>query len=303
MIRRIPFPICGLSLAFAALGNLLEFLSPGIHTFCGLISAVLGILWLLRSLFSFKFWLKEMSAPETASISGTFSMTLMLLSGYLVPLSREFALCLWYAGLLLHICMALWFTRHFLCPPRLSQIYASYFIVYVGIAAAAIPTQNFSVFFNPACLCWTAIIVFLPLLILVTARYLREGDPDNAGKKPLFCIYAAPASLCLTGYLSCASDPDRRIVIFLLFFSLGLYCIVLCRLPSFLRLGLTPACAAFTFPMIISAIALKKAVLFLKCPGFAGQFLSIFQLIQTGIACCLVLYAAVCYIRLILHTS
>ena len=47
MLKRIPLPITGVMLGCAALGNLLQSYSEGVRVVFGVISALLGVLFLV----------------------------------------------------------------------------------------------------------------------------------------------------------------------------------------------------------------------------------------------------------------
>ncbi len=297
-MKNIPFPLCSLMLAAASLGNLFRSDSLFLYRTLGGLALFLGILWLLRIVCHPKLFCQEMKNPVSASICGTFSMGVMVLSGYFVPLAGRAALWIWLAGLLLHMALIIWFTVQFMTPPTSSQVYASYFIVYVGIAAAAIPASSLGLARAGAFICFAAMIFFFPLLALVSFRYIKKGEPDDDARKPLFAIYCAPASLCLTGYLSCVSEPSAALVILFLFLSLGLYFMALFRMIAYLRLTWSFSFAAFTFPFIISASAVRKSLTFFEEPAAPLRLLSVFSHIQTAIACCLFLFVL---IRFFIH--
>ena len=82
MIEKIPIPICGLILAFFSLGNLLNDTHPLLKVVCGIIGIILLIL-ILSKLALYPEKIKEdFKNPIIASNSGTFSMSLMILSTY-----------------------------------------------------------------------------------------------------------------------------------------------------------------------------------------------------------------------------
>jgi hypothetical protein len=63
MIKKVPIPMAGLSLGFAALGNLLQSYSETIRLICGAISAVLAILFLCKCIFHFDLVKEDMKKP------------------------------------------------------------------------------------------------------------------------------------------------------------------------------------------------------------------------------------------------
>ncbi|HIV26246.1 MAG TPA: TDT family transporter [Candidatus Scatomonas pullistercoris] len=281
MKLKIPFSACALALAIASLGNLLGKEIEIGYWICGILAVLLDILWILGRISRPARFREEMARPELASVSGTFSMSLMVLSGYLVSFLRTYAEILWYTGIGLHLGLMVWFTRRFLRPLKTENVYASWFIIYVGIAAAGISSPALGQ--RPAGLffCFLGILLFLPALVLILTRYLRLGDPSEHPKRPLFCIFAAPASLCLTGYLQAAKVPDPVLLWGLLGLSLFLWLAVFFRLPILIKRPWHSSCAAFTFPLIISAIAVKKAVPLLELPGMALKVFSAFNFLQS----------------------
>ena len=48
MIKKVPFPICGVMLGTAALGNLLQSYSETVRNVCGILAAFLLVLILLK---------------------------------------------------------------------------------------------------------------------------------------------------------------------------------------------------------------------------------------------------------------
>lgn len=125
-------------LGTAALGNLLQSYSEGIRQVCGLFAALLLIL-ILAKLICFPQMIKEdMKNPIMASVAGTGSMALMILSTYAKPWIGQAAYGIWLFAILLHVILIVYFTITFLCKLQMPKVFASYYIVYVGIAVAAI---------------------------------------------------------------------------------------------------------------------------------------------------------------------
>jgi len=91
-INKIPLPICGVILGIAALGNLIQSYSNTTRLFCGIIAATLLVFFNIRCALNFDRFKEEMKTPVGASVSGTYSMAVMLLAGYLKPFVGEAAL-------------------------------------------------------------------------------------------------------------------------------------------------------------------------------------------------------------------
>lgn len=210
MIRRIPLPVTGVMLGMAALGNLLQSYSEGVRLVCGVVAAVTGLLVLLKVILYPKQFAEDMKNPVIASVSGTFTMALMLLA-------------------------------------------------------------------------------------LVTYRYMKHRKmPEPV--QPLFCIYTAPASLCLAGYIQSVQPKSIIMVGFLAVLSTLIYVVVLLRLPRFLKMKFYPSYSAFTFPFVITAIGMKMTMACLANMGSPMPFLQYVVLIETVIAAVLTIYALICYI-------
>ena len=262
LLKALPIPAAGVMLGLAALGNLLQSYGEGIRLFFGALAAILWVLLVLKVIFCWKGVCATMNSdPVVASVSGTFPMATMLLAVYAknVGLSAALAQGMWYAGIAL-------------TAPAFG-------------AAATIGTWCF----------WFGFVCLLALLVLVGYRYVRfpvKMDPP----KPLFCIFAAPASLCLAGYIQSVASKSAAMVIGMLVLSSVLYILVLVKTPGFLKLPFYPSYAAFTFPFVITAIAAKQSMACLTKMGMAVAWLKPVVLVETVIAAVLVIYALIRYI-------
>lgn len=292
MVKKIPLPITGVMLGMAALGNLLQSYSEGVRLVCGIISAVIGILFLLKVILYPKLFAEDMNNPIMASVSGTFSMALMLLAGYAKPYIGKSAIAVWYLGIALHIALIIFFTVKFMIHLKMPKVFASYYIVYVGIAVASVTSPVFEKTAVGAAAFWFAFVSVLILLVLVTYRYLNYKEvPEPA--QPLFCIYTAPVSLCLAGYIQSVAPKSVFLIGFMTILSTVIYVVVLIQLPKYLKLKFYPSYAAFTFPFVITAIGMKMTMACLANMGTPIPALQYFVLLETIIATVLTLYALV----------
>ena len=166
IIKKVPLPICGVGLGMAALVNLLQSYSEGIRYVCGVFAAFLLVLVLLK-LIMFPGAVKEdMNNPIMASVSGTFPMALMLLSTYAEPWIGQGAYYLWLLAIGLHIALIVYFTIKFVVKLQMAKVFASYFIVYVGIAAAAVTAPVYGKTGIGAIAFWFGLVTLILLLIL-----------------------------------------------------------------------------------------------------------------------------------------
>lgn len=299
MLKKIPLPFTGVMLGFAALGNLLQSYSETLRLGCGIIATFIGLIILLKIILYPKQWVEDIQQPITASVFGTFSMAIMLLSVYAKPLIGKNAIIIWYIGLAIHILLILYFTFKFILKFDIKKVFASYFIVYVGIAVASVSAPAFEQTQIGTYAFWFAFITFILLLFVVGYRHLKYRDiPEPA--RPLFCIFTAPMSLCLAGYLQSVSPKSKAFIIGMAIVAFLLFALVVIYLARFLKLKFYPSYTAFTFPFVISAIAMKQTNAFLQMQDIKVRGLTTLVLLETILAAVLVLYAFTRYIMSIL---
>ncbi|MDO5861005.1 TDT family transporter, partial [Methanobrevibacter sp.] len=291
MIEKIPIPICGIILALLSLGNLLNDTHPYLKGICALIAIFLLVLILLKLVFYPSEIKKDFKNPVIASNSGTFSMSLMLLSTYLTAFTPSIAYSIWILGVSLHILLMIYFTYHFIIRSfDISTVYPSYWIVYVGITMGAITAHAHGLdeigflFFLAG---FFAMLITLPLIIY---RYMKFRDvPD--GNKPLICIFTAVLSILIVGYVNSYSNISIEFLIVMYIFACLFYIFALIKFIEYRTLEFYPSFAAFTFPFVISALATKGVISKIGLNGALNSILSI----QTIIATAIVVYVLIRY--------
>ena len=289
IIKKVPVPLCGVMLGFAALGNLLQSYGEGIRLVCGIVAAFLLILVLLKLIMFPKMIKEDMQNPIMASVSGTFPMALMLLSTYVKPFIGPAAMYIWFFAIGLHIVLIVYFTVKFILKLQLPKVFASYYIVYVGIAVAAVTAPAFEQTGIGAAAFWFGFVTLIILLVLVTVRYVKCPQiPEPA--QPLLCIYAAPTSLCIAGYVQSVTPKSRGFLLAMLAVATVIYIFALVKAIGYLKLKFYPSYAAFTFPFVISAIATKQTMACLANMGQPMPVLKYVVLIETVIAVVFVVY-------------
>lgn len=289
IIKKVPVPLCGVMLGFAALGNLLQSYGEGIRLVCGIVAAFLLILVLLKLNMFPKMIKEDMQNPIMASVSGTFPMALMLLSTYVKPFIGPAAMYIWFFAIGLHIVLIVYFTVKFILKLQLPKVFASYYIVYVGIAVAAVTAPAFEQTGIGAAAFWFGFVTLIILLVLVTVRYVKCPQiPEPA--QPLLCIYAAPTSLCIAGYVQSVTPKSRGFLLAMLAVATVLYIFSIVKAIGYLKLKFYPSYAAFTFPFVISAIATKQTMACLANMGQPMPVLKYVVLIETVIAVVFVVY-------------
>ena len=293
MIEKIPIPLCGLILAFFSLGNLLNDTHPLLKAICGTIGMIFLILILLKLVIYPEKIRQDFKNPVIASNSGTFSMSLMILSTYLITFMPDIAYSIWILGVALHILLIVYFTHHFIIHNfDISTVYPSYWIVFVGITMGAITAHAHNldeigfIFFLVG---FIGMILTLPLVIY---RYIKHKDLPNANK-PLICIFTAVMSILIVGYLNSYNNISIEFLIGMYTFACMFYIFALAKFIEYRNLEFYPSFAAFTFPFVISGLATKGVM---SKTGF-NIILNNVLSIETVIATAIVVYVTIKYIK------
>lgn len=291
-LKRYPIPIAGLILALFALGNLLQSFSAEVRLALGVIGLILYAVYFLKIIL-LNFKLREpLDNPVAASVFPTFTMATMLLGGYVKPYSPDVGVAIWYIGIICHALLIVWFSLKFLKNFAIKKVFPSWFIVYVGIAVASISAPVAGRLDLGRIAFWFAFITYFALLIFVCWRVWKVREiPEPA--QPTTVIFAAPASLLLAGYMTSFEVKEPSIMLVLLacslvFYAIGLiYFIALCTKPFM------PSHSAFTFPLVISAIAIKMAANYFKELTWLPALCDV----QTVIAALVVLWVLIGYLK------
>lgn len=298
VIKKVPVPLCGVMLGTAALGNLLQSYSEGVRYVCGVVAGLLLVLVLLKWILFPKMVKEDLGNPIMASVAGTFPMALMLLSVYVKPFIGQAAFYIWILAILLHVALIIYFTVKFVVKLQMPKVFASYYIVYVGIAVASITAPAYEQLKIGAAAFWFGFVCLLALLVLVTIRYVKYPNvPDPA--KPLICIYAAPISLCIAGYVQSVTPKSAGFLLGMFVVACVLYVFALVKAIGFLKMPFFPSYASFAFPFVISAIASKQTMACLANLGQPMPALQYVVLVETIIAVVFVAYVLVRFLKFI----
>ena len=294
-LKNIPIPTGGVALGLAALGILLKPLSPIAYTFCGICSFALIALLAARLVSDSAGIRQDFENPILASVSATFLMTVMQLATYVEPFAHAAAFAVWACAVIVHAALIVWFTAHHVRAFDLRNVYPTFFICYVGIVVASVTSPVWGLQTLGSVIFWFGFAAYLVLLVVVTVRYAKH--PVDEGARPLFCIYTAPMSLSLAGYLACEPLPNPVFACILAVLAQLLLVAVLVRLPHLLRLKFYPSYAAMTFPFVITATALDRTLTMLAQAGIGyPSVLHALVAIETLLACVMVGYVFVRYL-------
>lgn len=301
IVKMIPVPICGLILGLFGLGSLLQPYSEEAEMACGVVGTILGILFLFSVFAEFRKFKAAMQNPVMASVFCAFPMALMLFSTYCMPwFGAGVARVVWYTAIAFHVIMIIYFTVKFIFKGELKKVFASYFIVYCGIVMVSMTAPAFNAAELGFVIFWFGFAALIIFLIMVTIRYATVPVPDPA--KPLICIYAAPVSLCTAGYTQ--SVMPKSLLFLTVMWILGTFLFVFAcvKFLQYLKLPFFPSCTAYTFPMVITAVASKQ---FMECSAAMQHpmtFLAPIVIIETVIAVVTTLYVLIRYLVFLFST-
>lgn len=296
IIKNLPLAISGLNLAILSLGKIfVDF--KDINFILGFIIILLIVLKFILYNDEFK---TELDNVVVLSSFGTFSMSLMLFSTYLVQILpmilRDFSFIIWILGLFGHIVLIIVFTKRYVLNSfNIKDVFATWWIVYIGITMAAITTPAFNLSQYDYIFFGFGFVLMVPTLILISYRYIKFNEIDDQNK-PFLCIYTALLSILTVGYVN--SLPINAIflksiyILACIFYIFSIYHLIKYLLIE--KLKFTPSFSAFTFPFVISAIASLETYKFFK--------LSILKNIcytQSIIALILVIFISYKYIKYI----
>lgn len=298
VIRNVPIPTAGVMLGLAALGNLLGPYSLLMKYACGLSAAFLGALLIAKIVCCPKAVKDELNSSSIfGSVFATFFMALMQLATYIAPFTPAAGELLWMGAVGGHFALMAWFTWRYLFHFSLREVFPTYFIAYVGIVVASVTAPVFGHHAMGETIFWFGFSAYAALFVLVTARYVRCREIAEPAK-PLFCIYAAPMSLSLAGYLASVEEKSLVMAAVMQVLAQVLFFAVLSQMPRLLRLPFYPSYAAFTFPFVITAVALRESLAYGARMGVAlPEWLSALLAAETILAAGIVCYVFVRYLH------
>ncbi|WP_331488045.1 TDT family transporter [Caminicella sporogenes] len=299
IIKKIPLPIAGLMLALAAMGNLISSYGIVYKNIFGILSFVIFILLVLKMGIYRKDIVEDLKNPVIASVFPTFSMGIMILSTYIKPHLPYVAYGIWILALVIHFSLIIYFTKKFIFNFDIKKVFPSYFVVYVGIVVGSVTASAYDLNYIGRLVFWLGFVAYLILLPLVVYRVFAVKAIQEP-VLPTITIFTAPASLCLAGYLSSFESKNMFIIYFLTILSLAMFFLVLLYMPKMLKIKFYPSYSAFTFPFVISAIAVKKLYNFLVNLGQTIVILKYVVVFETLLAVLIVSYVFVRYCIFIL---
>ena len=302
-----PSPIGGLSLGIASIGVAWALIFPSMHFWALNISGALAVLLLIPLFLKFIFnphviW-DDLASPYRGSLFPSLAMAVMIIGYDLLTINYFVGYTVWLLGLCAHLVLTGFFIYFMAKNFSFEFILPSWFIPPVGIIVACITMPAIHWQLPLQYLFYLGLIAFFILLPCVLFRLILK-DKLQDEILPSLCILAAPANLCLIGYLSIFSNPDIFLAMFLFTGGCITTLIIYVSLPILLRLPFSPGFSSFTFPPILSAIATFKFALYIKnVPLLVTHYTWIHTMayLELLIASILVLFVTFHYYRHFLH--
>ena len=293
-LSKIPLPIAGVGLGLASLGNLLKPYSISVYILCGILAFIFILMVASKFIFCAQDFIEEFRSPVISSVFAAFFMAIMVLTNYIPERFILFAFMIWIFAFIGHISLIIYFSIRRFSNFSLKDIFPTYFVAYVGPIVASVTCVPFKLQSVGKIIVILGLAAFIILFVLVTFRYFKHEV--DVPLKPLLCLYTAPMSLTIAGY--CAVFENKSLVLLFIGGCIAqtIYVIVLTQLPKFLKTQFYPSFAAFTFPFVITATALKQIVANFSAVMMVPSWLPIIVNIEIIIASILVFYTVVHYI-------
>lgn len=300
-LNRIPMPLAGIMLAYGTLGNVLQSYHNGFRIVCGIIAVLLFLITTSKFLTNLPALKKELDTSIGGSVFLTYSMGIIVLSSYMLNFNKTMALILWLLGILLHTFLLLRFIRKFVWHLKLEQVFPTWFISNAGIASAAITGKHFIPWIGTICF-WIGFIGYIVTLVLMGLRFYRHRSlPEST--LPTLVILTSPGSLCLSGFLVSVPDKSLGFFWFLFILSQSLYLVALIIYARLLKLKFYPSYTSYTFPLVVSSLAMKLSNEYLRNQGISISLLNYLVHIEIAIGVCSVIYVSIRYMMYLSQRS
>ena len=269
IIKSLPTPIAGLALGSAALGNLLQPYSSSLQLLFNLLSLIIIILLTIKFVLEFDKLKKELDNPVIATVLATYPMSIMLLASFSKKYIGLLSMPIWIIGIFLDFCVVYYAIYNFIIKERhISNIYPTWFITFVGPAVVTVTAINYNletlglIYFYFS---YINYLVLLPFVLYRVYKYKHYRDGDY----PTITVFSAPGGLLLASYMIGVSQKNNMILAILIPLTILLFIFVLIQLPYLIKRKFYPSFSAFTFPLVICAIAFQKTGIYYQIAEFS----------------------------------
>lgn len=301
-IKKVPLSIIAIFLALLTLGNLLLSYSSLSRIILGSLAGILLLFFVSKLILYPEISREDLNNPLIASVLPGFSMGLMVFSSYLSSNFFNLAYSIWIFALIIHFIFILVFSRKFVINFKIYNVYPTWFIVYVGICTAAIVSPDFGHENLGKLIFYFALVSYCILMPLNIYRCLKiKGLTKSTW--PSIGVFTSPASLCLAAYVKCFDSKNLFLFSLLLVLSQLAFSFVLSKIPRLFESDFHPSLASFTFPIAISALALKLSNDYLISLGYEYAFLQILVKFEEAVSISIVFYVLIRYLNFIFEKN
>ncbi|MCQ1303481.1 TDT family transporter [Staphylococcus aureus] len=274
-LQKAPLVTSGLVLGLLGLGNLLKDLSLTLNAVCGIFAFLIWIHLLCTMIKYFNNVKEQLNSPLVSSVFTTFFMSGFLGTTYL---NTFFSNITFINSLMTHMII---FSIKYLKDFSLENVYPSWTVLFIGIAIAGLTAPVSGYFFIGQL---TVIYGFVATCIVLPIVFKRlKAFPLQTSIKPNTSTICAPFSLVAAAYVIAFPKANAFIVIIFLLLAQIFYFYIIIQLPKLLKEPFSPVFSAFTFPLVISATALKNSLPVLMFPDIWKGLLFIEVLLATVI--------------------
>ena len=298
---KIPSALAGLALAIASLGlcwdNVANLQGKG-QMFGSILASCIIVPLFFKFLLNPRLLKQDLQHPIIGSLTPTMTMAMMVIANYIATYYLKVGQLISFLAIILHCYFLASFIFYRRKNFQLSHVLASWFIPPVGLVLAVITYPgglNTDFAEKLVSFAFISYAILLPIVLyrLFFLRKLVDAE------KPFIVILATPASLLLVCYFAINSQPNYLFVCGLLLLAILMTIAVYFVFIKLLQLPFMPAYSAFTFPLVVGAMALFKTSHFLLQEGADMQLVNVVaQLanIELIIATLMVFYVAIRYI-------
>lgn len=269
IIKSLPTPIAGLALGSVALGNLLQPYSSSLQLLFNLLSLIIIVLLTIKFALGYDELKKEMENPVIATVLATYPMSIILLSSFSKKYIGLLSVPVWIIGIFLDFCVVYYTIYNFIIKERhVNKIYPTWFITFVGPAVVTVTAINYDletlglIYFYFS---YINYLVLLPFVLYRVYKYKHYKDGDY----PTIAVFSAPGGLLLASYMIGITQKSNVILAILIPLTILLFIFVLIQLPYLLKRKFYPSFSAFTFPLVICAIAFQKTGIYYQIAEFS----------------------------------
>ena len=301
ILCKIPSSLAGLALAIGSLafcwGSVADLQGMG-QSFGAIVAACIILPLFLKYLLNTRMLIQDLQHPISGSVIPTLPMATMVLSHNIALSYFNVAEVLSWLAILLHLFFFLYFIIYRSKNFALAQVLPSWFIPPIGLVLAIITHPGGLPTVLAKGLFILGLISYTLLLPIVIYRLIYATKLTNT-EKPILIILATPASLLLLGYYIVVTTPSYTLVTLLLTLALVMTLYAYFALITLLRLPFVQTYSAFTFPLVVGAIALFKTNQFLfdnHFPVFWITIITHLAHIELMIASIMVCYVSLRYL-------